>query len=87
MITDKAVEAGYAAMNYLAIGRDEVRTILEAAAPHMLAKAWDSCANQPSRPRLEDNPYRSAGVTPTEAALYPDGSLVEFDHHRPTSAD
>ena len=45
MIPDEAVEAGYAALNYLAIGRDEIRVILEAAAPHMgqaaKAEAWD----------------------------------------------
>jgi len=35
VIPDEAVEAGYAAVNYLAIGRDEIRAILEAAAPHM----------------------------------------------------
>lgn len=36
MIPNEAIEAGYQAVGYLAIGRDEIRAILEAAHPHMV---------------------------------------------------
>jgi hypothetical protein len=38
-VSGEAVEAGYAAASYLAIGRDEIRAILEAAAPNLMADA------------------------------------------------
>jgi len=66
-ISDEAVDAGYAAVGYLVIGRDEIRAILEASAPHLMAAAWDEgCAEGFKRgddpQRLEGyqpNPYRS----------------------------
>jgi len=54
VIPDEAVEAGYAAMNYLAIGRDEIRAILEAAAPHMGADVIEEWAVQFSTGAVEE---------------------------------
>lgn len=51
MIPDEAAEAGYAAINYLAIGRDEIRAILEAAAPHIKAQALEEAAEFVTSPR------------------------------------
>lgn len=44
VIPVEAVEAAWVRFQYLTITRDEIRGILEAAAPHMLAAARDSDA-------------------------------------------
>jgi hypothetical protein len=59
LISDEAVEAAWDALPPDGWHIRDVRAALEAAAPHMLADAWDACARWPSRPQLEDNPYRS----------------------------
>jgi hypothetical protein len=71
VIPAEAVEAAYAAINYpdrRAIDYDEIKIILEAAAPHMLAAAWDEgeqagAMNHAAEeyPEVKDitNPHRS----------------------------
>ena len=46
--------------NYL----DEARTILEAAAPHLMAEAWEEGHSAGRRDEycLDPNPYRAAGA-------------------------
>lgn len=41
MIPEAAVEAAYDAALHLPITNSEIERILDAAAPHMLAEAWD----------------------------------------------
>lgn len=41
MIPDEAVEAAYDASLHLNITTSEIERILEAAAPHLMAGAWD----------------------------------------------
>lgn len=74
MIPDEAVEAAFSRMPYQAadyIDTDTMREILEAAAPHILADAWDEGVSDgqwnaehiyqvdAGLRRAIENPYRS----------------------------
>jgi hypothetical protein len=72
VIPDEAVEAACEAVSK-SKGKmafeDSVRLALEAAAPHLMAAAWDECASSlvyEDGSKVEiatnTNPYRSAGV-------------------------
>lgn len=53
-IPDEAVEAGYQAVNYLVIGRDEIRAILEAAHPYLVMRGDERAQTQYRRNQLGD---------------------------------
>lgn len=63
-IPTEAVEAAYDKSLHIAINTAEIEAILEAAAPHMLAAAWDEGfrlgqTTWPTAAKSTPNPYRS----------------------------
>jgi hypothetical protein len=73
-ISAEAVEAAYDVSTHLNITTSEIERILEAAAPHLMAAAWDeaykhgvedertSAAWATDYGPNRNNPYRSAGA-------------------------
>lgn len=71
MIPDEAVEAAVKARRETPYWGDTIMSVLEAAAPHLMATAWDEahfealgcdgscCDLMHNAPRKSTNPYRS----------------------------
>jgi len=59
VISEEAIGAACDVSAHLDITTSDIRTILEAAAPHLMAEAWDQ-GRRAWDDYDDDNPYRAA---------------------------